>query len=97
MARSIQTFIPEGGKLAALRARTDRDLARLVLQAVEAGFRLAQESAYDDAEALYLRVAPLLPLIEEMPSAEAAAARRQAAELRSELDQAALAGSGILS
>jgi len=97
MARSISNALPEGGKLAALRARTDRDLGRLALHAVEAGLQRARESAYEDAEAIYYRVAPLLPLLTHLPGAEAGAARRQAAELRSELDQAALAGAGALS
>jgi len=94
MATSIPSAIREDGKLAALRARTDRDPGRLVLRALETGLRHAQECAYEDAEAIYDRVAPLLPLIENLPGPDAGAARRQAAELRSELDQAALASTG---
>lgn len=95
MARSIQSAIAGGGRLAALRAKTDRDLARIVQRAVEAGLWSARESAVEEAEAIYRRVAQLLPLLEHSRAPEAGSVRRQAAELRSELDQTVLAGAGL--
>jgi hypothetical protein len=79
-----------GGRLAALRSKTDRDLARLLQRALETGLCQARESSFGDAENLYRHVKQLLPLLERLPESELLAMRLRAAELRSELDQAAL-------
>ena len=102
MAISIHGGTPGKGEtrgtrtLTELRAKTDRDLARVVERAVEMGLWLARESAFDEAEAIYQGIAPLLPLLERSPGPEAQPVRRQAAELRTELDQAIVAGTGVL-
>ena len=102
MAISTQGEAPVQGetlgtrKLAELRAKTDRDLARIVARAAELGLWRAHESAFDEAEAIYQQITQLLPLLEQSPEPEVRLVRRQAAELRSELDHATVAGAGVL-
>ena len=85
------------GKLAELRAKTDRDLAALLRRTLERGFELANHAEFADAEAAYARIAWLLPLASGLGSPEFTSLRARLHELRAYLDEMTLAGAGLAS
>ena len=88
MAISIQRDVPGAGKLATLRAKTDRDLTVLFQRAVANGLDRVHDAEFDKAEAIYRQVARLLPLLELLPENHSSVLCKQAEELRLQLDQA---------
>ncbi|MBZ5577637.1 MAG: hypothetical protein LAP40_13835 [Acidobacteriia bacterium] len=85
------------GKLAGLRARTDRDLAALLHRMLDRGFALASQAEYPDAEAVYARIARLLPLASSVETPEFTTLRPRLHDLRAYLDEVTLAGACLAS
>ncbi len=78
-----------GGKLAQLRAKTDRDLADLLRNTIERSVAALKRGDYSRADRGYSQAATLLPLAQRLPGHEFRALWVQLADLRTRLDQAA--------
>ena len=89
MLTGAEVTNPMAGKLAELRARTDRDLAGLLYRTVEHGFDRLREADYCRAEHAYAEALPLLSLVKEFPPRELAEIRARMNELRAQLDEMA--------
>ena len=74
------------GKLADLRAKTDRDLEVLLGRMLERAFHAARLSRFTDAEVAYARAERLLPLLKGFPPTEFASLESGVRELRRHLD-----------
>lgn len=90
MSTHIETGIDlaQAGKLAELRAKTDRDLALLLHRASERGLSLVQQDDCEGAEALYSRTAALLSLLKTTAPQEMTRLRSRLEDLRLQLDEA---------
>jgi hypothetical protein len=75
-------------KLAELRNRTDRELARYVRHRLELGLCLASEQSWRDAEAAYAESAHLLPVIDGLDESELRLLHAELRHLREMLDSA---------
>ena len=92
MLKPISTeAFPPGGKLAELRAKTDRDLAALLRRELEQGFRHATQGEYAEAEAAYARIAGLLPFLRALRPQEFNSLQIGLDELRAHLEEVAFA------
>ena len=90
LRRTATEMKPAGvGKLADLRAKSDRDLELLLGRMLERAFRAASLSRFADAEAAYARAERLLPLLKGFPPAEFASLESGVRELRRHLDSIA--------
>jgi hypothetical protein len=76
----------DGGKLADLRAKTDRDLEILLGRMLERALHAASLSRFADAEAAYARGERLLPLLKGLPPTEFNSLESRVRELRAHLD-----------
>ena len=99
MRTNIETGIDlaKAGKLAKLRAKTDRDLAFLLHRASERGFLLVQQNDCEKAETVYARASALLPLLKGVASQEATLLRSRFQDLRFQLDEAGCADAHLVS
>jgi len=87
----------QSGKLAELRAKTDRDLAVLLGRELERGFQQAAQCEYAEAEAAHARVAGLLPSLRALRPQEFSSLQIRLDELRAYLEEAAFAGNRLAS
>lgn len=99
MRTSIETGIDlaKAGKLAELRAKTDRDLAFLLRRASERGFSLVQQNDCEEAQTVYARASALLPLLKGLASPEITLLRSRFQDLRLQLDEASCADARLAS
>jgi len=75
-----------GGKLADLRAKTDRDLEVLLGRILERACHAASLSRFADAEAAYGRAERLLPLLKGVRPTEFDSLESRVRKLRAHLD-----------
>lgn len=89
--------LAKAGKLADLRAKTDRDLAFLLRRASERGFSLVQQNDCEGAEAVYARAHTLLSLLKGLAPQEVTLLRSRFQDLRLQLDEAGCADARLAS